>query len=66
MTSDVALQFANAVLRRLDVDWDGLGFSDGVMNELAEHLLRIIQSLSSIRAPAAPRRGASRVHAHVG
>lgn len=44
VTSDVALQFANAMLRRFDVDWVGLGFSDAELDELAEHLLRIIQS----------------------
>jgi AcrR family transcriptional regulator len=44
VTSDVALQFANAMLRRFDVDWAGLGFSDDDLDELAEHLLRIIQS----------------------
>ncbi len=44
VTSDVALQFANAMLRRFDVDWTGLGFTDDDLDELAEHLLRIIQS----------------------
>jgi AcrR family transcriptional regulator len=44
VTSDVALQFANSLMRRFDVDWAGLGFSDAELDELAEHLLRIIQS----------------------
>ncbi len=44
VTSDVALQFATSMLRRFDVDWDAAGFSDDELNELAEHLLRIIQS----------------------
>jgi AcrR family transcriptional regulator len=44
VTSDVALQFANALLRRFDVDWAALGFTDDGLDELAEHLLRIIQS----------------------
>jgi AcrR family transcriptional regulator len=44
VTSDVAQQFANAMLRRFDVDWAGLGFTDHELDELAEHLLRIIQS----------------------
>jgi AcrR family transcriptional regulator len=44
VTSDVALQFANSILRRFDVDWAAAGFSDNDVNELAEHLLRIIQS----------------------
>jgi len=44
VTSDVALQFANSILKRFDVDWTGLGFSDADIDELSEHLLRIIQS----------------------
>ncbi|PQM49275.1 hypothetical protein C1Y40_00515 [Mycobacterium talmoniae] len=44
VTSDVALQFANSMLRRFDVDWAAAGFSDDEVAELAEHLLRIIQS----------------------
>ena len=44
VTSDVALKFANAMLRRFDVDWAALGYADGDLDELAEHLLRIIQS----------------------
>jgi AcrR family transcriptional regulator len=44
VTSDVALKFANSILRRFDVDWVGLGFTESELDELAEHLLRIIQS----------------------
>lgn len=44
VTSDVALQFADSMLRRFDVDWSGLGFDDDDLDDLAEHLLRIIQS----------------------
>jgi AcrR family transcriptional regulator len=44
VTSDVALQFANSMLRRFDVDWAALGYTDHELDELAEHLLRIIQS----------------------
>ena len=44
VTSDVALQFANRMVRRFDVEWAGLGFSEAELDELAEHLLRIIQS----------------------
>jgi AcrR family transcriptional regulator len=57
VTSDVALQFANSMLRRFDVDWAGLGFGDGDLDELAEHLLRIIQSFI-IDPGRPPRRGA--------
>jgi hypothetical protein len=44
VTSDVALDFAHSMVRRFDVDWAGLGFTDDHLDELAEHLLRIIQS----------------------
>jgi AcrR family transcriptional regulator len=44
VTSDVAVEFANSMLRRFDVDWAGLGLTDEDLNELAEHLLRVIQS----------------------
>jgi AcrR family transcriptional regulator len=57
MTSDVALQFANSMVRRFDVDWAAAGFSDGDLNELAEHLLRIIQSFV-IDPGRPPRSGA--------
>ncbi|WP_396927799.1 TetR/AcrR family transcriptional regulator [Mycolicibacterium sp.] len=44
VTSDVALSFAGSMLRRFDVDWAAAGFSDDELIELAEHILRIIQS----------------------
>jgi AcrR family transcriptional regulator len=44
VTSDVAVEFANSMLRRFDVDWAGLGLTDEDLDELAEHLLRVIQS----------------------
>lgn len=44
VTSDVAMQFARSVIRRFDVDWAAEGFTDTDLDELAEHLLRIIQS----------------------
>ncbi|MEO3758219.1 TetR/AcrR family transcriptional regulator [Mycobacterium sp. B14F4] len=56
VTSDVALQFANSMLRRFDMDWAALGFADGDVDELAEHLLRIIQSFI-IDPGRPPRRG---------
>lgn len=56
VTSDVALDFANSMVRRFDVDWAGLGYSDDDLDELAEHLLRIIQSFV-IDPGRPPRRG---------
>jgi AcrR family transcriptional regulator len=57
VTSDVALDFAHSMLRQFDVDWVGLGFGDGDLDELAEHLLRIIQSFV-IDPGRPPRQGA--------
>jgi AcrR family transcriptional regulator len=44
VTSDVALAFAGSLLRRFDVDWAAHGFSNSDLDELGEHLLRIVQS----------------------
>ena len=44
VTSDVAVDFARTMLSRFDVDWAGIGYTDADLEELAEHLLRIIQS----------------------
>ena len=57
VTSDVALDFAHSMVRRFDIDWAGLGFDDADLDELAEHLLRIIQSFV-IDPGRPPRTGA--------
>jgi AcrR family transcriptional regulator len=56
VTSDEAMLFANAMLRRFDVDWAGHGFTDDDLDELSEHLLRIIQSFV-VDPGRPPRRG---------
>ena len=56
VTSDVAQDFAHSMLRQFDVDWAGLGFTDSELDQLAEHLLRIIQSFV-IDPGRPPRRG---------
>ena len=63
VTSEVALQFANAMLRRFDVDWAALGFTDAELDELAEHLLRIIQSF--VLDPGRPPRSPSEQRAYL-
>ena len=45
------------MVRRFDVDWAGLGYSDADLDELVEHLLRIIQSFV-IDPGRPPRQGA--------
>jgi hypothetical protein len=57
VTSDVALDFGHSLVRRFDVDWAGLGYTDEDLAELVEHLLRIIQSFV-IDPGRPPRRGA--------
>jgi AcrR family transcriptional regulator len=44
VTSDIALEFAKSMLGRFNVDWAAAGYGDRDLDELAEHLLRIIQS----------------------
>lgn len=56
VTSDVAMEFARTMLRRFDVDWARLGFADSDLDELAEHLLRTLQSFV-IDPGRPPRRG---------
>ncbi|ART72357.1 TetR family transcriptional regulator [Mycobacterium dioxanotrophicus] len=63
VTSDVAVDFARAVLRRFDVDWASLGFTDDDLDDLAEHLLRIIQSF--VIDPGRPPRTGEALRAYL-
>jgi AcrR family transcriptional regulator len=63
VTSDVALDFAHSMVRRFDIDWAGLGFTDTDLDELAEHLLRIIQSF--IIDPGRPPRKGDELRAYL-
>ena len=56
VTSDIALRFGRDMVERLDVDWAAAGYGDADLDELAEHLLRIIQSFV-IDPGRPPRRG---------
>ena len=47
------------MVRRFDVDWAALGFDDDELNELAEYLLRIIQSF--VVDPGRPPRTGARL-----
>ncbi|MDF3340039.1 TetR/AcrR family transcriptional regulator [Mycolicibacterium septicum] len=58
VTSDVAVDFAREMLRRLDVDWTEVGYTDAELDELAEHVLRIIQSFV-VDPGRPPRTGAA-------
>ena len=57
ITSDVALAFGVSMLGRFDVDWAAAGFGDDDLTELAEHLLRTIQSFT-LDPGRPPRQGA--------
>jgi AcrR family transcriptional regulator len=54
VTSDIAVDFARTMLGRFDVDWPSYGYSEGDLDQLAEHLLRVIQSF--VIDPGRPRR----------
>jgi AcrR family transcriptional regulator len=56
VTSDIALRFGRDMVQRLDVDWTAAGYGDAELDELAEHLLRIIQSFV-VDPGRPPRRG---------
>jgi AcrR family transcriptional regulator len=45
LTSDTAISFCLAVLHRFDVDWTLHGFNDAAMLDLAEMVLRTVQSM---------------------
>jgi len=57
VTSEVAIGFARTMLDRFEVDWAAFGFTDSDLGELAEYLLRIIQSFV-VDPGRPPRRGA--------
>jgi AcrR family transcriptional regulator len=63
VTSDIALRFANSMLHRLDVDWAAMGFNEADLDDLAEHLLRIIQSF--VIDPGRPPRTGERLRAYL-
>lgn len=57
VTSDTAKSFGRSLLERFSVDWVGAGISDNDLDELVEHMLRIVQSFV-IDPGCPPRRGA--------
>jgi AcrR family transcriptional regulator len=63
VTGDVALDFSHSMVRRFDVDWAGLGFGDDDLDELAEHLLRIIQSF--VTDPGRPPRSGEKLREYL-
>ncbi|MEV5835286.1 TetR/AcrR family transcriptional regulator [Nocardia sp. NPDC052112] len=56
VTSDTALTFGRSILERFAVDWTQAGIGDAGLDELVEHMLRIVQSFV-IDPGRPPRRG---------
>lgn len=44
VTSDMSIKFGHGILAGLDVDWAALGICDADLDDLAEYMLRILQS----------------------
>ncbi|BBX20190.1 TetR family transcriptional regulator [Mycolicibacterium duvalii] len=63
VTSDVALRFARTMVDRLDVDWNEAGLRGDDLDQLAEHLLRIIQSF--VLDPGRPPRDGDALRAYL-
>ncbi|MGP4054992.1 TetR/AcrR family transcriptional regulator [Mycobacterium sp. 4D054] len=63
VTSDIALRFARDMVGRLDVDWAAAGFDDPGLDQLSEHLLRIIQSF--VIDPGRPPRSGDELRAYL-
>ncbi|MDR3661689.1 MAG: helix-turn-helix domain containing protein [Mycobacterium sp.] len=62
VTSDVAVGFARTLLSRFEVDWDAVGLADD-LDEMAEYLLRIIQSF--VVDPGRPPRHGAELRAYL-
>ncbi|MEO3786751.1 TetR/AcrR family transcriptional regulator [Actinocorallia sp. B10E7] len=54
VTSPTAIEFGRTMLLRFPIDWTSMGYSEQDIGELAEYLLRIIQSL--VIDPGSPPR----------
>lgn len=63
VTSDIALNFARDMVGRLDVEWSAEGFDEAELSQLAEHLLRIIQSF--VIDPGRPPRAGGELRAYL-
>lgn len=57
VTSQTAVKLCHAMLLRFDIDWQAKGFNEEDLDELAEYLLRVLQSFI-IDPGHPPRQGA--------
>ncbi|GGN92302.1 TetR/AcrR family transcriptional regulator [Nocardia rhizosphaerihabitans] len=63
ITSDTALTFGRSILERFAVDWAAAGIDDRRLDELVEHMLRIVQSF--VLDPGRPPRQGADLRAYL-
>ncbi|GAB2665124.1 TetR/AcrR family transcriptional regulator [Nocardia goodfellowii] len=63
VTSDIALALGRSILQRFDIDWAAAGLTDTGLDELVEHMLRIVQSF--VIDPGRPPRHGERLRAYL-
>ena len=63
VTSDTALTFGRSILERFAVDWGRAGIDDARLDELVEHMLRIVQSF--VIDPGRPPRQGAQLRAYL-
>ncbi|AQA22658.1 TetR/AcrR family transcriptional regulator [Rhodococcus oryzae] len=63
VTSDTALRFGRSILDRFGVDWAEAGLTGASLDELVEHMLRIVQSF--VIDPGRPPRGAAELRSYL-
>jgi AcrR family transcriptional regulator len=62
-TSDESLSLAHSMLHRFEVDWEAEGFDEAAINELAEQILRTLQSF--VTDPGHPPRSTKELRAYL-
>ncbi|SEL97732.1 TetR/AcrR family transcriptional regulator [Rhodococcus maanshanensis] len=63
VTSDTALAFGRSILERFGVDWVEAGLAGANLDELVEHMLRIVQSF--VIDPGRPRRSGAELRSYL-
>ncbi|NKY49000.1 TetR/AcrR family transcriptional regulator [Nocardia vermiculata] len=63
VTSDTALSFGRTILQRFSVDWSAAGLTDAGLDELVEHMLRMVQSF--VIDPGRPPRSGTELRTYL-
>jgi len=63
VTSDPAVALGRSILDRVDIDWARAGFTPAHLDELVEHMLRIVQSF--VIDPGRPPRSGPELRAYL-